>query len=173
MLHTDLTELTTTLTTSLVKEFRLLQELVDTLREERLAFANNHEMDINRATDLKDVVITEILNNADQRSQHKATLARVLGIEADISCRELARALGDDEAAQILNLIEGSIALWNVAEELNRSNTQFLINTLGADEISEGMDDLDTFQPPHPLRASLEQCNRLDPVIFWLKNKYE
>ena len=132
MLQTDFKELTTTLTTSLVKEFRLLQELVDTLREEKLAFKNKTAKEIRRATALKKMVLNDLVQNADERDQQKLTLARLLGMSGEVSCRDLTKVVGEDEAVQILNLLEGSMAVWKVAAELNKNSLQYVNSALEA-----------------------------------------
>ncbi len=140
MLQTDYKELTTTLTTSLVKEFRLLQELVDTLREERLAHSNKSLKDIKRVAALKKMVLNDLTQNADERLEQKETLARLLGMRGEVSCRDLTKVVGTDEAAKIQNILEGSIALWKVADETNKASQQFLSAALEANGTS-GIDD--------------------------------
>jgi hypothetical protein len=165
MLQTDYKELTTTLTTSLVKEFRLLQELVDTLREERLAHSNKSLKDIKRVAALKKMVLNDLTQNADERLEQKETLARLLGMRGEVSCRDLTKVVGTDEAAKIQNILEGSIALWKVADETNKASQQFLSAALEANGTS-GIDD-ETL-----LRDSVVLTERMQTVMDQIVSCY-
>lgn len=165
MLQTDYKELTTTLTTSLVKEFRLLQELVDTLREERLAQGNKSAEEVKRIMALKKMVLNDLTQNADERLEQKETLARLLGMPGEVSCRDLTRVVGADEAAQIQNILEGSIALWKVADETNKASQQFLSGALDTDSPSEFADET-------ILRNSLALTERMQVVMEQVAGSY-
>lgn len=165
MLQTDYKELTTTLTTSLVKEFRLLQELVDTLREERSAHGNKSAKEVKRVTTLKKMVLNDLVQNADERLEQKEILARLLGMRGEVSCRDLTKVVGTDEAAQIQNIIEGSIALWKVADETNKASQQFLSGALEADGSSD-------FEDEALLRDSLALTARMQAVMEQISGGY-
>jgi hypothetical protein len=174
MHQTDNKQFTTTLTTSLVKEFRLLQALVDTLRDERLAFNERSEESIAQAAALKESALQDLVTNADQRYQYKETLARLLGLDPEISCRDLANALGEEEASQILNLIEGSLALWKMAADLNKSNQQFIRSTFAAagvgDPEAEGVTPSENGYKV--LQESFRISQRIQDVFEWISGKY-
>jgi len=140
MLQTDYKEITTTVMASLVKEFRLLQELVDTLREERLAHGKKSAKETKRVVSLKKMVLNDLIQNAEERQEQKETLARLMGLRGEMTCKDLTRVVGDDEATQIQNLLEGSTALWKVAEETNQASQQFLSSAATAGELM-WMDD--------------------------------
>jgi hypothetical protein len=165
MLQTDYKELTTTLTTSLVKEFRLLQELVDTLREERLAHGNKSAKEVKRIAALKKMVLKDLTQNADERLEQKETLARMLGMSGEVSCKDLTRVVGTDEAAQIQNILEGSIALWKVADETNMASQQFLSGALESGGPSEFADEA-------MLRDSLALTERMQVVMKQIAGNY-
>lgn len=162
MLFPDYKELTETLTTSWVKEFRLLQELVDVLREERLALNENKPTLVRRSASVIQTILNEIVANAELRWQHKERLTEQMGISAQISNQEMSNAIGENEASQIQNLIEGSYALWKVAEEINQANLQALTGngiTNGGDEkSSEGT----------PWEAVRNIAQRVQNVYAWL-----
>jgi hypothetical protein len=140
MLQIDYKELTTTLTTSLVKEFRLLQELSDTLREERIAQGNKSQKEVRRIIALKKMVLNDLKQNADERREQMETLATLMGIRGKVTCRDLTKVVGTDESAQIQNILEGSIALWKVAEETNKASQQYLSTVVDTNGQS-GFDD--------------------------------
>ena len=165
MLQTDYKELTTTLTTSLVKEFRLLQELVDTLREERLAHSNKSAKEVKRVAALKKMVLNDLTQNADERMEQKETLARLLGMRGEVSCRDLTKVVSTDEAAQIQNILEGSIALWKVADETNKASQQFLSGALEANS-SSGFEDKTL------LRDSLALTEQMQAVMERITGSY-
>ena len=165
MLQTDYKELTTTLTTSLVKEFRLLQELVDTLREERLAQSNKSAKEVKRIAALKKMVLNDLTQNADERMEQKETLARLLGMRGEVSCRDLTKVVGENEAAQIQNILEGSIALWKVADETNKASLQFLSGALDAKDASG-------FEEETLLRDSLALAGRMQAVMERITGSY-
>ena len=167
MLQIDYKELTTTLTTSLVKEFRLLQELVDTLREERIAQGNKSEEEVQRVIALKKMVLNDLKQNADERKLQKDTLATLMGIRGEVTCRDLTKVVGTDESAQIQNILEGSIALWKVAEETNKASQQFLNAALEANGQS-GFEDEKTVQDSLALTEHIADCDGNDRWNVWL-----
>ncbi|MDX9865300.1 MAG: hypothetical protein RBT34_10890 [Anaerolineaceae bacterium] len=165
MLQTDYKELTTTLTTSLVKEFRLLQELVDTLRDERQAHSNRSANEIKRVMALKKMVLNDLTQNADERVEQKETLARLLGMPGEVSCRDLTRVVGADEAAKIQNILEGSIALWKVADETNKASQQYLSGIVN-------MNGVDGFENEVLLRDSLALTEQMQRVMERISGSY-
>lgn len=165
MLQIDYKELTTTLTTSLVKEFRLLQELVDTLREERSAQGNKSEKEVRRLIALKKMVLNDLKQNADERFEQKNTLATLMGIRGTVTCRDLTKVVGSDESAQIQNILEGSIALWKLAEETNKASQQFLSSALETDGQSG-------FEDKNVLQDSLALTERMQIVMEQITKSY-
>ena len=153
------------MTTSLVKEFRLLQELVDTLREERLAQSSKSAKEVKRIATLKKMVLNDLTQNADERMEQKETLARLLGMRGEVSCRDLTKVVGEDEAAQIQNILEGSIALWKVADETNKASLQFLSGALDAKDTSG-------FEEETLLRDSLALAGRMQAVMERITGSY-
>jgi hypothetical protein len=122
MFATDCKELLTRFTTSLVKEFRSLQDLIDVLHEEQLAYRQGDREKAERLLELKTGILQEIVDNAGQREQDKQSLAALMGLDENITYRTLADKLEEDTAAQISNMIEGSLALWKRAGELDMSD---------------------------------------------------
>lgn len=119
MLATDCKELLTRFTSSLVKEFRSLQDLLDILHEEQLAVRQGDQEKVGRLEELRIGILQEIVDNARQREEDKHRLAKSLGLDGKVTYRVLAGALEEDTAVQISNMIEGSLALWKLAGELN------------------------------------------------------
>lgn len=119
MLATDCKELLTRFTSSLVKEFRSLQDLLDILQEEQLAIRQGDQEKVGRLEELRTGILQEIVENARQREEDKHRLAKLLGLDGKVTYRILADALEEDTAVQISNMIEGSLALWKLAGELD------------------------------------------------------
>jgi hypothetical protein len=106
----------------LVKEFRLLQELVETTRQEQQALLKTSDQLMQLVED-KEVQLDELGLVEGNRSQVVQTLMVGLGIQSETSSvSELLPHLDADTAGRIKHLSEGLNSLVLESRELNHNN---------------------------------------------------
>lgn len=106
----------------LVKQFRLLQQLVETSKVEREAMLGDGKT-VMRLTEDKEVLLDQLNMVEEERRVVVQSMAEALRIpEKPCSVRTLISRLGREEAERLSRLMDGINILVSHARDLNQSN---------------------------------------------------
>ncbi len=149
----------------LVRQFRLLQNLMDTSRAEREAMLKNSP-ELSRLVEDKEVYLDQLGMLDDERRKTVQDMALMLKLPGDASTvRDLVPYLSQEEADRVQRLAEGITALVEQSRELNKSNQALayvkidLVKATQAFLVSLAQPDLD-YRPAGSAPALREAINR-------------
>lgn len=120
-----------TLENVMVRQFRLLQELLDLSREEREALTHSDAEMLMPTVERKEALLDQIVLLEDQRRMQVEVLSHYLNVsEAQTSILSLLPHIPSPRSERIQRLSEGILSLATQIRDINSHNTLLINNAL-------------------------------------------